>query len=96
MIRNYSRYSSYVPRKKLRAMSVGESLIIRGLPLGAVKSARVTCSAVGKERGCCYSLSVEETTPGEYNVTITRMTRQEAAERGLLRATPNIHDNGTR
>ncbi len=86
-MREYYRHEVYLSRRKLRTMSAEETLVVRGLSGRAVSSARVTCSQVGRERGCYFSLSVDEATDeaGGLTVRVTRMTRAAAQRRGLLR-----------
>ena len=58
---------------------------VDGLTIGAVCSARVQCHAIGRERGCHYSLAAIELSPGLYRVEITRMTIADALALGLMR-----------
>lgn len=85
MIRDYSRYPNYLPRQKLRALGTGESLIIPQMPVGAVRSARVACYAVGRERKCYYRMVTKRVDDAHCEVMITRLSLSEAYKSGLLR-----------
>ena len=87
MNRRYSRYSRYLSRKMLRSLGYREPLIIRGMSGGAVRSARVTCSTVGRERRCFFAIDVqpEDGLRDRYKAVVTRMSLDEAAAAGLLR-----------
>lgn len=66
------RDDMYISGRRLLEMSVGETIVLSGVPASVVRSARVQACRIGRLRHRVYECHARRTSPGLYTIQITR------------------------